>query len=205
MVIYRCEVVRRMKIGENGLKNLEPGIIISVTKSPKTNVEAAWPLLMDAMESFGIASPLVQVGMAATIAMESHTFLPVQEKHSRDADSALWRAQERYWPSGYYGRGYIQLTWADNYREAADALDVDLYGKPDLAMEPGVAAGIAAWFFRTRSVGGGDSRRIFKACEDGDWRAVRRGINGPNFASDLAVLNRYLKWCMDLQGAIWEA
>lgn len=42
----------------------------------------------------------------------------------------------------YCGRGYVQLTWKNNYAKAGSKLGVDLVGNPDLAMQPDVAANI---------------------------------------------------------------
>jgi putative chitinase len=39
----------------------------------------------------------------------------------------------------YYGRGYVQLTWLDNYRKAGAAVGVDLVNYPEKALEPAVA------------------------------------------------------------------
>jgi putative chitinase len=41
----------------------------------------------------------------------------------------------------YYGRGYVQLTWKDNYKKQDDKLRLNgqLVQKPDLAMDPDVA------------------------------------------------------------------
>lgn len=52
----------------------------------------------------------------------------------------------------YYGRGYVQLTWRDNYDRAGRELGIDLAGDPDRALEPGVALAVmrqgmeAGWF-----------------------------------------------------------
>lgn len=47
----------------------------------------------------------------------------------------------------YRGRGYIQLTGKDNYREAGQALNLDLVEKPQLAAEPENASKIAVWYW----------------------------------------------------------
>ena len=45
-------------------------------------------------------------------------------------------------PNGksYYGRGFVQITWPDNYKRMGNRLGIDLYGNPDLALERGIAA-----------------------------------------------------------------
>lgn len=42
----------------------------------------------------------------------------------------------------YRGRGYVQITWANNYRRAGRLIGVDLYSNPDLALRPDIAAKI---------------------------------------------------------------
>lgn len=39
----------------------------------------------------------------------------------------------------YRGRGYVQLTWKDNYARAGALLGVDLVANPDRALEPAIA------------------------------------------------------------------
>lgn len=42
----------------------------------------------------------------------------------------------------YYGRGYVQLTWKSNYDTMGRRLGLDLLNKPELALDPAVAADI---------------------------------------------------------------
>lgn len=42
----------------------------------------------------------------------------------------------------YYGRGHVQLTWADNYKRMGEILKRDLYRNPDLALNPVTSANI---------------------------------------------------------------
>ncbi|KAL0485695.1 chitinase [Acrasis kona] len=53
----------------------------------------------------------------------------------------------------YYGRGYIQLTWSYNYRDASKALfgDNRLVNDPDMvARDENVAWKVSFWFWRYR-------------------------------------------------------
>ena len=50
----------------------------------------------------------------------------------------------------YKGRGYIQLTGHENYRNAGKALGLPLEQKPELAERPEIAAKIAVWFWQNR-------------------------------------------------------
>jgi putative chitinase len=48
----------------------------------------------------------------------------------------------------YRGRGPIQLTGRDNYREAGTDLGLDLETHPELVEDPAVGAQVAAWFWK---------------------------------------------------------
>ena len=143
------------------------------TGCPATTVAHGWPLLLDALKAVpGAAGRLSQIGLAATVALETaHTFKPIREYRANAIRKPeLYAAQERYWPSGYYGRGYIQLTWADNYRDCGEAIGEDLLGDPDLVLDPAVSARAAVWFWTNKG--------IPAVCEVGDWPRVRKLVNG---------------------------
>lgn len=42
----------------------------------------------------------------------------------------------------YYGRGFVQLTWLDNYKRMGDILGLDLVNNPDLALDLNVSTRI---------------------------------------------------------------
>jgi putative chitinase len=86
----------------------------------------------------------------------------------------------------YAGRGYVQLTGRRNYDRAGDALDLDLVGNPDLAMNSQVAAHIAirgmteGWF----------TGKAFRHYLPGDYVNARRIINGTDCAEKIAKYAR---------------
>ena len=58
----------------------------------------------------------------------------------------------------YYGRGFVQLTWARNYKTMADLLGVDFLNHPELALELDNAtkimfAGMTKGLFTGKSLG----------------------------------------------------
>jgi len=87
----------------------------------------------------------------------------------------------------YYGRGYVQLTWRDNYRRATSKLaltgDDDLEWHADRALDPQIAAdvmfrGMAEGWFRTGNDGKPETlTRYFNATRDDPYQA-REIING---------------------------
>ena len=165
--------------------------IAQVTRAKIANVEANWPHILSAMDWAKMNVPLVQVGMAATIAAETSQFLPVREILTKNPNTNLYRLQQRYAKTGFFGRGYIQITWEKNYRAAGEFIGVDLIKEPDLALDPKIAAMIAAWFFKVNN--------IDKQCLRGEWRMVRKLVNGPRYFENVTGLAKFLNHCETLQ------
>lgn len=68
---------------------------------------------------------------------------PIRERRANPVTQrTLYNLQNRYWLSGYYGRGYVQITWWDNYRLFSQKLNIPLLEKPDLALDRQTAAEI---------------------------------------------------------------
>lgn len=85
----------------------------------------------------------------------------------------------------FYGRGYVQLTWAENYQAMGQALGVDLYSNPDLAMQPDVAYQIMSRGMRKGSFTGVSLSRFING-EKCDFLNCRRIINGTDQAQKIA-------------------
>lgn len=66
---------------------------------------------------------------------------PIKEIKGAEG-SALWEIQKKYWYTGFFGRGFVQITWEDNYRKMGNLLGVDLVSNPDLALRSDIAAKI---------------------------------------------------------------
>lgn len=85
----------------------------------------------------------------------------------------------------YFGRGYVQLTWADNYQAMGQALKVSLLEKPELAMDPEIA-----WEIMKRGMMRGSFTGV-KLCqfinEDRcDYVNARKIVNGLDCAEKIA-------------------
>ena len=70
----------------------------------------------------------------------------------------------------YRGRGFIQITGKDGYRNVGERAGIDLVGDPDLALDPKNCLRIACAFW--------DWKRINPLCDRGDFTAVTKRING---------------------------
>jgi len=86
----------------------------------------------------------------------------------------------------YYGRGYVQLTWADNYKRATSELglkgDADLYLHPEMALDPQIAAdtmflGMRDGWFRKADGTPNNYAKYFNDTKDDPYTA-REIING---------------------------
>lgn len=75
-------------------------------------------------------------------AMWESKLTPIREIRAK-VGTPLYDQQNTYWNTGYYGRGYVQLTWEKNYRTIANRLNrPELVTNPDLALQPEIAAQI---------------------------------------------------------------
>lgn len=79
--------------------------------------------------------------LASFLAQTGHetgwTYKPVKENRaSKTTQPKVWAKQEKYWSSGFYGRGLIQVTWKTNYEKFSKILGVDLVADPDKALQP---------------------------------------------------------------------
>lgn len=85
-----------------------------------------------------------------------------------------------YWSSGWFGRGFVQLTWRDNYVKAGEKLGIDLVSDPSKAMIPEVSALI---LIRGMQEGWFTGRKL---SDVGDFLEARRIVNGTDKAGQIA-------------------
>ena len=122
-----------------------------------------------------------QAYMLATAFRETAaTMEPVRESFWL---SENWRMSHlRYYP--WYGRGYVQLTWEENYKKADATLGLGgkLLATPDLAMQPDIAAQI---MLRGMTEGWFTGRKLSDYLP-GDYLHARQIINGMDHAHEIA-------------------
>jgi len=138
---------------------------------PVAELEKSLPYIIAAMKEAGIKDPNVMIGILATVKTEVGNFQPIRE--FADGTAYNNRADLGNGPQDgplFKGRGFIQLTGRANYREYGRKLGIDLEGNPDLALRPDIAAKILVQYFKDRGL---DDKAAV-----GDWRGVRKGVNG---------------------------
>jgi hypothetical protein len=149
-------------------------VVKAYGSSLEPKISKAWPVVVAELKKFGIDSYFTEVGIAAIIMTESQ-WTPMKEKHANPSKQPdLYKVQERYWNTGYMGRGYIQLTWEKGYRAAGSAIGMDLVKNPDLLLQIEVSAKVAAWFFKERSCNKYADQQIWA----GSSKSVRGLVGG---------------------------
>jgi len=129
------------------------------------NIRKNLPYVLKAMCTAGLTTPNQIIAIIATIYTEVRSFAPIREGGGASAS---------YAPA--FGRGYIQLTWSDNYTKAAADLNIPGMESPsgyDLALDPGNAARITVWYWK----GGSGNQSIVPFAEQQDWRNCRSIVN----------------------------
>jgi putative chitinase len=117
--------------------------------------------------------------MFATSHLETaYTHLPIKEYGSQ----SYLQGQE-YWP--YIGRGFVMLTWEENYAKASDITGEDLVAYPDDAMQPDIAAVIMFSGMEEGWFTGKALSDYFSDTVDDPVNA-RRIINGTDRAEEIA-------------------
>ena len=85
----------------------------------------------------------------------------------------------------YYGRGYVQLTWYENYAIQSKLLGIDLLNHPELALQPEVASTILIHGMVHGDFTGHYLAQYFNTNET-DYVNARKIINGLDQAERIA-------------------
>lgn len=140
----------------------------------KENVVKNLPGIIEEMAKAGLTSKNNLVGIVATIHVETEIdpFNPIEEIDGRNNASGANGGRPYGGGAEYFGRGYIQITHDYNYKEAGNGIGLgdQLVNDPAMALRPEIAAKVTSWFWKARGVA--------KAADAGDWRQVRKIVNG---------------------------
>jgi predicted chitinase len=97
----------------------------------------------------------------------------------------------------YRGRGFIGITFKDNYAKYGKLLGIDLVGNPDLANDPKIAAKIAVMMMRD---GMAANKNVYGNSDI--YTQVARSIGNANAVTEQGKKDAYLK---NLQSGQWGA
>jgi hypothetical protein len=85
----------------------------------------------------------------------------------------------------FYGRGFVQLTWYENYQRAGKKLGTDMIKKPELALDMKYATPILFFGMMEGWFTGKKLSQYFNGAAS-DWRNARKIINGLDKADLIA-------------------
>src|SRR5262245_13651671 len=92
-------------------------------------------LIIDACKRQGVLRNQCAYILATAYHETAHTMQPIMELGGQ-----AYLQSKPYYP--YVGRGYVQLTWLDNYKRASAELGVDFVKNPTLLLQAKYAAPI---------------------------------------------------------------
>jgi murein DD-endopeptidase MepM/ murein hydrolase activator NlpD len=129
-----------------------------------------------------------------------------------EAAYAKGRIKKRYWlqqenGQRYYGRGFVQLTWADNYKRVGQAigLQTSLYDRPDRALDRPPAVQI---LYRGMIDGlytpGQALPKYFSPLKE-DWVNARKIVNGLDKADQIADYGKSYLGALRVTAAVADA
>jgi hypothetical protein len=108
------------------------------------------------------------------------TYQPIREYRAR-AGTKMRIVQDKYWLSGYFGRGYVMLTWLKNYELLSNKVGGDLVKAPDLALSPNIAFEILV-VGMLQGLFTGKKLSDFINSSECDYVNARRTVNGTDKA-----------------------
>lgn len=129
------------------------------------NVTAVWNMLIPVLDKYGINDHLTRIAAAATIAVETGVFYPIEE----EGGESYWR-QELGNQWYYHGRGLVQCTWLYNYQHYGSLLGIDLVNHPEKALDMLISCEIFALYFKENN--------IPYFADNANWLLVREKVNG---------------------------
>ncbi|MBK3745653.1 hypothetical protein G3A39_41580 [Paraburkholderia aspalathi] len=140
-------------------------------------------LLIEVGRKHGLLRNQMAYVLATAYHETAHTMEPVNEM-----GSAAYLRSKKYWP--YIGRGYVQITWKENYEKAGKALGVDFVRQPELLLlsrhaAPIIITGMKEGWFSGDKIGRHKLDRYI-TLQKSDFKGARRIVNGTDKADLIA-------------------
>lgn len=182
------------------------GSVVFGTSISQKQVEGTESVL-DRAQARGTKTPHLAYILATTYHETAHTMQPIEE---------IGRGKGRKYgsPAGrfgkvYFGRGYVQLTWLENYVKASEKLGIDLVQNPERVIEPRIAADILftgmeeGWF--AGDAKGRHTLARYLNGEKPDYVGARRIINGTDKAAMIAAYAKAFERALREAGYVSQA
>lgn len=158
-------------------------VVSMLTGTSRANVTKHLPNILAALRTEGLVDRWMILMTLSTIYVETGQFDPIPEgisQYNTSPDGApfdLYNGRMGNGPDGarFKGRGFIQLTGHDNYRDIGNAIGVDLLSDPDRALDSVVASEILARFLKRAETA------IRVALAEKNLADARRAVNGGSY------------------------
>lgn len=150
--------------------------------------------IVQACDNYQVVDQRQIAYILATAWHESRLYC-VKEKRARKG-TALRRLQDRYWYTGFYGRGPSQLTWEVNYRKFTPVVNHNLVADPDAALRMDFGAIILVHGMAKGWFTGVELDDYFNKWET-DWINARRIVNGVDRAGLIGRYGERIHDCME--------
>jgi hypothetical protein len=155
-----------------------PEVVAEILECPLKETQTYLPGVLEALQEKGILDKPTLIAAIATIGVETGGFCPINEYGGDSYFTEMYEDRDDLGNckpgdgARYHGRGFIQITGRANYRDYGQKLGLGnaLEDNPELALDAKVGAKILACYFY--------DREIDRAAQEGDWRLVRKLVNG---------------------------
>ena len=159
-------------------------------------------VILNEAERRGTRLPCLAYVLATAYHETAHTMQPIEE-YGR-GKGRKYGAPAGPYGKVYFGRGYVQLTWLENYQKAGEKLGVNLVKFPEQALKPSVAAeimftGMEQGWFAGDKIGRHMLDRHLNIAAT-DYVGARRIINGTDKASLIAGYARAFESALKAAG-----
>lgn len=168
----------------NKTRVLIDGIGKAFATTLKKEQREAITLLLNECKEQGVTD-LRQVAYVLGTVYHECGFRSIKERRAKEG-TEVWKMQEKYWHTGFYGRGFSQLTWRYNYKKFSPIVGFDLVKNPDKVLEPAIGAKIIVHGMRIGLFTNKSLDNYFNPTTT-NWIDARRIVNGTFMADKVAA------------------
>lgn len=175
----------------NFIKGHELGLFGSYTKAQEASINA----LLDACNRHNVTLANQIAYVLATAYHECHNPAKPDLRMTpmKEFGGERYLRSKPYWP--YFGRGFVQLTWRQNYAKQSQRLGIDLVKNPDLVLGVETAADIAVHGMKFGTFTGKKLSDYITANKT-DFPNARRIINGTDKMALIASYAHKFAQCL---------